>query len=184
MMQEHGHIHRGIQHIALYRYIFIAKHNCLTLKPCSQTRICAGVISAHWLLQNTINVSIKHITTLSLSVFPIYFERILSVFPKFDAKVQLFLIYARLCHKMQNSFHITPLIFHFSPSLLHFAPYTIHFFRPFRLKIKIFIHFFRNYLRIWEFLLTFALEFTPKPRTRWLDVGSLHIDWRLLTLCI
>ncbi len=70
------------------------------------------------------------------------------------------------------------------PYTFHLSLCTLHFFRPFRLKIKIFIHFSRNYLRIWEFLLTFALEFTPKPRTRRMDVGSLHIDWRLLTLCI
>ena len=60
----------------------------------------------------------------------------------------------QLCHK-NAKFHITP---HLSLFTFLFTLCTLHFFRPFRLKIKIFIHFSRNYLRIWEFLLTFALE--------------------------
>jgi len=34
------------------------------------------------------------------------------------------------------------------------------------------------------FCCNFAAEFTPKPCMRRMGVGSLHIEWRLLTLCI
>ena len=104
-------------------------------------------------------------------------------------RYNFFLIYARLCHKKckipHYTSHLSSFTFHLPLYTIHFTPYTLHhIFMPFYLKIKIFIHFSRNYLRIWEFLLTFAANLRRCRILRWLDVGSLHIDWRLLTLCI